>query len=87
MTISDLTPYIGYIAAVCTTTSFLPQAVKTLKSKRTKDISLPMYLILATGVALWGVYGILIQDIAVTLSNIFTLLFVLPILFLKLKNG
>lgn len=78
---------LGFIAAFCTTVSFLPQAIKTLKTKRTKDLSLPMYAILAIGVFLWFLYGILIKDKAVTVANAITFIFVLPILILKIKNG
>jgi len=78
---------IGFIAALCTTISFLPQAIKTIKTKKTKDISLPTYVILATGVSLWTVYGYFNNDMPVFISNGLTLLFVLPILITKIKYG
>ena len=78
---------IGFIAAICTTTSFLPQAFKTLKTKKTKELSLPTYIILATGVALWTVYGFYTKDMPVFISNGLTLLFVLPILITKVQHG
>jgi len=79
--------FIGYIAAVCTTIAFLPQVVKTWKTKKTKDISLPMYIILVTGAFLWFIYGIFLNDAAIYLANGFTLLLATSILYLKIKNG
>jgi len=49
---------IGYCAAFMTTVGFFPQFLKTVKTKKTKDISLWMYVILITGIILWLVYGI-----------------------------
>ena len=79
--------FIGFLAAICTTISFLPQAIKTIRSKRTKDISLPAYLILTAGVLLWTVYGFYTKDNPVFLANAVTLFFVLPILLAKIKHG
>jgi len=79
--------FVGYIAAFCTTVSFLPQAVMTISSKRTKDISLPMYVILAVGLLLWTAYGLSIHNLSIIAANGITFLFVLPILFLKIKHG
>lgn len=78
---------IGYIAAFCTTISFVPQALKTIHSKKTKDISLPMYLILSAGLILWTSYGIFIHNISIIAANGITFLFVLPILILKMRHG
>ncbi|MCH8487942.1 MAG: hypothetical protein LAT75_13845, partial [Candidatus Cyclonatronum sp.] len=47
---------VGLLAATCTTISFLPQVIKTWKSKSAKDLSLGMFSIFATGVFLWLVY-------------------------------
>lgn len=76
---------LGLIAAVFTTTSFLPQAVKTIRTKNTKDISLAMYLIFSSGVLLWLLYGIFIKDFPVIIANAVTLVFALIILAYKLK--
>jgi MtN3 and saliva related transmembrane protein len=78
---------IGFIAAFCTTISFLPQVIHAFKSKSTKDISLPMYLVLTLGVALWFVYGLLLHSAPVILANFVTFLFALSILLLKIKHG
>ena len=57
MTITDL---IGAIAATLTTVSFVPQALRIIKTRHTHDISLPMYALFSTGILLWLIYGILI---------------------------
>ncbi len=66
---------IGLAAATCTTISFLPQAIKVIKTRDTRSLSLPMYVIFTTGVLLWLTYGILIRDIPVIAANSVTSLF------------
>jgi MtN3 and saliva related transmembrane protein len=75
---------IGFLAATGTTISLLPQAIKIIKTKHAKDISLGMYLILTTGIFLWLVYGILIKDLPLIVANGISLLFSVTILILKL---
>lgn len=75
---------IGLAAGFCTTLAFLPQAVKTWKSKSAKDLSLGMYSIFCTGVVLWLTYGILIGDLPIIITNVVTLLLALSILYFKL---
>lgn len=75
---------IGLAAGFCTTAAFLPQAVKTWRSKSAKDLSLGMYLIFCTGVALWLTYGILISDLPIIITNVVTLILALSILYFKL---
>lgn len=76
---------IGLAAAACTTFSFLPQAIKVVKTKHTKDLSLGMYIIFTIGVFLWLVYGILAKDLPVTAANAVTLVFAVTILVMKIK--
>lgn len=83
----DVTTMIGLLAAICTTASFLPQVVKTWKSKKTKDISFLMYAILAMGLLLWLVYGIIIRDIPLIMANSISLGLAFCVLFLKIKHG
>jgi MtN3 and saliva related transmembrane protein len=82
--IMDLTTSLGLVAAAITTGSYIPQAVKTLKSKKTEDISLGMYALLVTGVIFWLIYGALIKDLPLIIANGITLLFSLIILAYKL---
>ncbi len=78
---------IGLAAGTCTTLSFLPQLIKTIRIKETKDLSLSMYIILATGMLLWTIYGILISAFPVVLANALSLVCALIILGLKLRYG
>lgn len=76
---------IGLTAGALTTISFLPQALKTWKSKSAKDISLAMFLTFCIGVTLWVIYGFFIQDIPVIIANLVTLILSGTILFFKFK--
>jgi len=78
---------IGLLAGTFTTLAFLPQVIKTLKLKETKDLSLWMYIILCTGVFLWLVYGLLIKDLPIIAANSISLILAVIILSSKLKYG
>jgi len=78
---------LGLIAGTLTTIAFVPQLVKTWKTRSTKDVSLGMFSIFCTGVLLWLIYGVLIQSVPVALANGVTLVLAGAILFLKLKYG
>ncbi len=81
-----LVTLIGLAAAFCTTISYIPQLKKIWESGDTEDISLKMFLILAAGIALWIVYGILRGDAVIILANSVSLAFLSAILFFKLRN-
>lgn len=74
---------LGLTAATLTTIAFIPQVIKTWKTKSAEDLSLGMYSIFCTGVLLWLIYGILIEDIPVIAANTVTLILALTILFFK----
>jgi MtN3 and saliva related transmembrane protein len=76
---------IGFVAALCTTISFLPQAIKVIKTKQTKDLSLVMYLTFTIGVFLWLVYGLISDDLPIIIANAITLVFAITILIMKIK--
>jgi MtN3 and saliva related transmembrane protein len=71
----DKITIIGLAAAVCTSTSFLPQAIKTIRTKDTSGISLNMYLLFTFGTCLWLLFGALSSNIPVVAANTLTLLF------------
>ncbi|MBK1809874.1 SemiSWEET transporter [Clostridium sp. YIM B02505] len=75
--------FISIIAAILTTVSFVPQAVKTIKTKDTAGISFVMYLLFTIGVFFWLIYGIYIKDIAIIAANAVT--FILAFIILKYK--
>lgn len=76
---------LGLVAGGLTTTAFLPQVIKTWKSKSAKDLSLGMFLLFSLGVALWLVYGIMVQDVPVIAANLLTLMLASTILFFKFR--
>ena len=65
---------IGYVAAALTTLSFFPQAIKTLRTDDTHSISLSMYSLFTSGVAIWAAFGLLSGNGPVILANGFTLI-------------
>jgi MtN3 and saliva related transmembrane protein len=76
---------IGLVAATLTTVAFVPQVVRAWRTRSTRDISLPMFLVLAAGITLWLIYGAMIRDLPLILANLVTLVLVLMILFFKLR--
>lgn len=78
---------IGTLAATLTTVAFIPQAWMTWKSKRAEGVSLGMYSIFTTGVAMWLLYGLIIGAWPVIIANFFTLALALFILVMKLRFG
>lgn len=84
MTATDL---LGYAAAACTTAAFIPQARLTWRTRRAEGVSLGMYAIFTTGVALWLGYGVLLGAWPVIAANTVTLVLALFILGMKLRYG
>ncbi|HMG81528.1 MAG TPA: SemiSWEET transporter [Ferruginibacter sp.] len=76
----------GLVAAFFTTTSFLPQAVKTIRSKDTSAISMYMYIMFTFGTLMWLIYGIEIHNIPVSVANGITLILATVILFFKVNQ-
>ena len=81
----DLVQLIGLTAGVLTTISFLPQVIKTWKSKSANDLSLLMFSMFCTGILMWLIYGLLINDLPIIFSNIATLSLAGTILFFKFR--
>jgi MtN3 and saliva related transmembrane protein len=80
-----LSDAIGYVAAFLTTASFVPQAWLTLRTRDVSGISLGMYSVFTTGVALWLLYGWLTGAWPVVLANAVTLALASFILVMKLR--
>jgi len=80
------TNFVGFLAGFLTTLAFLPQVLKTWKSRSTKDLSLSMWLVLSAGISLWLVYGFLKMDVPLLVANGLTLFLAGIVLFLKLRN-
>jgi MtN3 and saliva related transmembrane protein len=81
-----LATYVGIGAGVLTALSLLPQLVKVIREKSSESISLVMLIILLAGLAGWTWYGILKNDLAIILTNAFSLLTNLAIMALTLRN-
>lgn len=79
--------WLGYIAATLTTAAFVPQALKALRSRDTRALSLGMYLIFTVGIAFWLGYGLVLGSWPIILSNSLTLVLAGIILVLKLRHG
>lgn len=76
---------IGLAAGSLTTAAFLPQVIKTWKTRSAKDLSLGMFLLFCLGVVLWLAYGIIQRDIPVIVANLLTLILASALLFFKLR--
>ncbi|MEO5372673.1 MAG: SemiSWEET transporter [Alphaproteobacteria bacterium] len=83
MTPADI---LGYVAGTLTTVAFLPQVVKTWRSRSARDLSLVMLLTFTVGVALWIVYGVMIHRWPVIIPNIVTLVLTGLILAFKIND-
>ena len=78
---------IGYVAAILTTISFLPQVIKVWQTRSARDISLPMYSLFIVGSALWLSYGVAIHSLPVAIANAVTLALAGAVLVAKLRFG
>lgn len=75
---------IGYIAAILTTISLLPQAIKVILEKKTDSVSLSMYIMQVFGLILWILHGIFIKDMPLIISSLISVILALIILVYKL---
>jgi len=82
---SGLADSIGMVAAVLTTIAYIPQVVKIYRTKSARDVSFRMFSLLATGVSLWLVYGIMMRYVPLIFANFVTLALSLTVLGLKIK--
>lgn len=76
---------IGIVAGIFTSTSVIPQLVKTVREKKAEDVSPLMFLILLTGTSIWTYYGILKEDLPIIITNAFSSLVTIVMLFLKFR--
>jgi MtN3 and saliva related transmembrane protein len=81
-----LAEIIGGVAAALTTASFLPQAIKVLRTRETEAISLAMYTMFTMGVALWGIYGLMTMQWSIILANAVTVVLASIILTMKVRS-
>lgn len=81
----NTTQLLGLVAGSLTTAAFLPQVIKTWKTRSAKDLSLGMFLLFCLGVALWLIYGWMVNDVPVIAANLITLMLASTLLFFKLR--
>lgn len=79
------TDILGYAAGAITSLTFLPQVIKTWKDKSAKDVSLLMFIIAAVNEVMWIVYGALLDNWVIILTNAIVLAMSLTMIFLKLR--
>lgn len=79
--------FVSAMAATLTTVAFVPQAIHIIRHKETRAISLQMYLVFATGIAFWLIFGFMLWNWPMILSNIVTLTLALTIIAMKLRYG
>ncbi|HEX8618383.1 MAG TPA: SemiSWEET transporter, partial [Thermoanaerobaculia bacterium] len=79
------TTIIGSVAAFGTTCAWLPQVLKTWKTRSAEDFSWTYLAMFSSGVALWIIYGFLKQDAVIVAANSITLLLVLSVAFVKMR--
>ncbi len=73
---------LGYLAGICTAIVFLPQAIRTIKTKDVRGLSLGSYLIYCTGMMLWIAYGVYLHSVQMMLFNAISLFFAAIILYI-----
>lgn len=83
----DFVKIIGFVAASLTTFAFFPQAIKVIRTRDTKSISVVMYIVVTAGLVLWLVYGILLRDLPLILANFITLIPAITILVMKVRGN
>ena len=83
----NATSLIGFLAAISTTTAYVPQVARAWSTRSTRDLSLKMYIIMTTGTALWLLYGVINVDWPLIAANTVSLGLTLSILFLKFRYG
>lgn len=84
---SDVTNLIGFMAAVICSIAMAPQVIKIFRTKKTQDLSLGAFSVLATGLSLWLIYGLLIHSFPIMVGNGVGLTFALYIMIMKIIHG
>ncbi len=75
---------LGFFAGTLTTVSFVPQVVKTWRTRRCDDLSWGMLVLFGGGISSWLVYGLILRDPPIIAANAVTLALILAIASMKL---
>ena len=81
----DTVILIGYMAGTLTTISFLPQVIRSWKTKSTHDISFAMLVLFGLGMLLWAIYGFWIESLPIILANVITFGLIIVLLAMKVR--
>ena len=76
---------IGAGAAVCSTTSFVPQLIKLVRERTAEAVSAPMFVLTVAAFSLWSGYGLMLHSWPLLISNLISLGLSAAILLLKLR--
>lgn len=82
----SLSGYLGFLAGALTTISFLPQVIKSLRTRRLEDFNLLFLLLMIAGLVLWTVYGFMLGQLPLIVANGVTIALNLTLLWLKLED-
>ena len=77
--------WLGVAAGTLTTLSFVPQVLRTWRTKSTEDVSLWMLLAFNGGIMLWLTYGLVLRKPSIIYANGITLLLSLTLLGMKIR--
>jgi MtN3 and saliva related transmembrane protein len=87
VTVESWVSLIGSVAGISTTSAFLPQVIRTWRTRSTHDISLGMFLLTVFGLFLWLIYGLERDDWPLIVTDAASLTLAVTILGLKLRYG
>jgi MtN3 and saliva related transmembrane protein len=83
---SPLIRTIGYVAGTITTLAFVPQVVRSWRTRSTRDLSLTWLVAFASGVSLWLLYGILLREPPIIAANAVTLALAAILLWIRVRG-
>ena len=75
----------GWIGTAVVSIQFIPQLLKSIKTKRVKDLSMTMIVLILFGAIMWIAHGYIIQDMPILVTNLFVAIVGISLLFVKLK--
>ena len=78
--------FLGYLAGICTAIVFLPQTIKTIKTRNVEGLSLGTYIIYCVGMLSWTLYGVYLKSVQMMFFNVVSLAFALVILYMILTE-
>lgn len=81
----DFLQIVGLVAGICTSSSIIPQLIKTIKLKKAEHVSVVMFIVMMTGNILWIYYGFQKSDIPIIATNFLAILLNIIMLILKFK--